>query len=492
MPAQAQAWLRVFATTMMACAVGGCTSISPALTESQVAGFAAYLSDELALTPEPLVQPLTVEEAVQRAVRYNHALRIKELEAALAEAKVRAQAGAMLPSIVAESDFYRRDRLQMSRSNASSTYSTSSDLRSISRDVTLSWNILDFGLSFVRARQGWDKALQQHEDANRVRARIVEETRSTYWRAAAVAALGPALAKLDREVADAVRLSRAAARDPQIDPLVPINYQRDILNTQRELKGLQTSLVGAMDQLKQSIGLPLIDQLPLAANRRFPKLELPTTTSADDIAVALRQRPEIRQHMYDLRVTADEVNSTILQMLPGVTLSRTFASDTNSHLLHSNWISWGSKIAGNLMDLARLPADLDAIDAQENFHRQSALAMAASVAMQIHIARARIALQMQAYRDAERFADVQRKLLGQVRATVVLNKIGRQALVREKLATLLAESRAMVAFADLHAAFAAYATAKGDPLIPERIIITNSWSPVDVKSIDPSKTSDED
>ena len=443
-------------------ALTGCAAISPPLVEPQVAGFAAHIADELAKLPAPLVGALSVDDAVRRAVLYNHSIRLKELEAALALAKVRAQAGSMLPNIVAESDYYRRDRPLMSHSNLAQTFSTSTDLRTISRDVAISWNILDFGLSFVRARQGLDKVLQQHEETKRVTARIVEETRSLYWRAVALERLRHALSRLDREVDAAVALAGAASLDRAIDPMISINYQRDILNSQRELNLLQTSLAGVTDQLKQSIGSPLAERLHLAPSRQRPRLSLPTVASSDDVAVALRQRPEIRQLMYDMRITADEVHVTILQLLPGVTLSKTFASDTNSFLLHPHWISWGSKIAGNLIDLVRLPADLDAIDAQQRVHRQNAIATAATIAMQVHVARARMAIQMRSYRDAERFAEVQRRLLYQVRASVELNKIGRQALAREKLATALAEIRALIAFADLHAAFAAYATARGD------------------------------
>ena len=185
--------------------------------------------------------------------------------------------------------------------------------------------------------------------------------------------------------------------------------------------------------------------------------------------------------MYDMRITDDEVNATVLQLLPGVTLSKTFASDSNSYLLHANWISWGTKIAGNLVDLVRLPSDLDAIDAQQRVHRQNALATAATIAMQVHVARTRIAVHLRAHRDAVHFAAVQRQLLGQVRTTVRLGRVGRQALAREKLATLLAEVRAIVAFADLHAAFAAYATAMGHPAAADRMVVANGWSRLEGK-----------
>jgi outer membrane protein TolC len=473
---------RMLVTMALCVTLAGCAAISPPLQEPQIAGFTAFLANDLSALPEPLLGALTVDDAVRRAVHYNQTIRAKEMEAALAEAKVRAQAGAMLPSIVAESDYYRRDRPLMSHSNLSSTFSTSTDLRTISRDVAISWNILDFGLSFVRARQGLDKALQQHEEVNRVKARIAEETRAVFWRAVALERLELAYSGLDGEVTAALAESRAALRDPLIDPMASINYQRDILNSWRELNGVRTSLAGASDQLKQSIGLTTIEKLHLNTSPT-PQATLPTTSSADDIALAFRQRSEIRLHMYDMRITEDEVNVTILQLLPDFTFRKTFASDTNSYLLHANWMSWGTRVAGNLMDLARLPTDLDLIDTQQRVHRQNALATAATIAMQVHVARARMAVHKRAHGDAVHFGEVQQQLLRQVRTSVRLGRVARQALAREKIATLLAEIRAIVAFADLHAAFAAYATAMGNPVTPDHTVVANDWHRLDVKRV---------
>jgi outer membrane protein TolC len=456
----------------MACAVGlaGCAALSPAVTESEVAGFTARLVEDFDATPEPLNGPLSIDDAVSRAVRFNHTIRAKELEAALAMAKVRVQGGAMLPSVVAESDYYGRDRPALSRSSQSAGYSTSSDLKSVSRDIALSWNILDFGLSYIRAKQGLDKAHQTQEDARRVTARIVEETRSIFWRAVALKKLTPAMAALDREVDEALRLSRQAEQGLQIDPMAQVTFQREMLNLQRDLNGLDVGLAGATDQLKAAIGMPMADRLHLNSDRKASKLPKIIDSADDDIRIALNQRPEIRQHIYDLRISEDEINATILQVLPGVTFSRTFTSDSNQFLLHGNWVSWGTRIAGNLVNLVRLPNDLDAIDAQMQAHRQNALATAATIVVQVHMARARIAVQKRAFRDAERYAEAQRHILQQVRATVKLGKVGQQALAREKLASLQAEVRAILAFADLHAAYAAYATARGDdPLLAESL-----------------------
>lgn len=449
---------------MVTAPLAGCTSLAPPVSELQVAELSSQLKSELEVVPQPVAGMLNVDAAVARAVRYNHAIRAKELEAAVATAKVVADTGAMLPSIVVDSEYYRRDSAPLTRSSLSTSYSTSVDTGTVSSDIALSWNILDFGLSLVRAKQGLDKAWQQAEEVRRVRARIIEETRSQFWRAVALEKLVPVEKRLKPEVDEAIRLSQRAARDLAVDPMAQVTFQRDLLNLQRDLDQLDLSLAGVAGQLKTSIGHPVDENLKLDDNRarvRLPKLE---ASADEDLRTALAQRPEIRQLMYDMRITEDEVKATLLRLLPGVTLTNTFATDSNSFLYNSNWVSWGTKIAVNLINLARLPADLNSIEADMQAHRQNALATAATIAMQVHVARARIAVQARAYRDAETYAKAQRGLLHLVDASVTAGKVGHQALAREKLATMLAEARVIVAFADLHAAYAAYATARGDDL----------------------------
>lgn len=457
----------LMAMPVLMSALTGCASVSAPVTEPQVASFAMRLSGRLAEQSEPVVFPLSVEEAVARALRYNPTIRARELEHAVAEAKVRADSMAMLPSLVGQSEYYRRDRPLLSHSSLSSTHSSSTDLSRVSRDITLSWNILDFGLAFVRARQGLDKARQQELETYRIKARIVEETRNIYWRTAALQYLGPEITRLDAEIDTALALARRASKDPDIDPTTAINLQRDILTLQRDLNQLHSSLAGTAAELAQLIGAPPGAHVRLAARRDRVNVVAPVSASDADIQMALRQRVEIRQALYDLRITEDEVDATILQALPGLTFSKSVSTDSNSYLQHAHWVSWATKLAGNLVDLARLPANLAVVDHQHALYRQTALATAATIAMQIHVARARLAVHIKAHRDAQRYASAQRDLVAQTLAAVRTGRAGEQVLVRERLALTLAEARSLLALADLHAAAAAYDTAMGTLRAPD-------------------------
>lgn len=475
---------KVVAVSVASVALCGCMAIQKPLTGPQVAGFAAELKEKIQVPAIEMMDVLTVDGAIAMAIDHNQDLRARELETVMSEAKVLVESGRLLPGIVAESRYYKRDRPQSSHSSQSPAYTTSSDLGSTSRDITLSWNILDFGLSYVRTKQGIDKVHQLREQTRLVGGRIAEETRTAFWRAVALEKMRPGLAGLAPEVDAAMALARQASQDSKIDPMPQITFQRELLGLQRELNQLHTSIAGAGDELRQLTGSQGVERLELDSSRNVSPSLVPSASADADIIRALNQRPEVRQHMYDLRITKDEIDATILQALPGVTLSQSFSSDSNSFLLNSNWISWGTKIAGNLMRLALVGADLEVVDSQARFQRQSALATAATIVMQVHVARARLAVQQQAHSDSERSATTQRQLLAQVQASVKSGKTGRQALTREKMETLLAEVRADLAFADLQGTLAGYATAIGElpnpafepsspVLVPPAMVVTN-------------------
>ena len=449
--------VRTLIGSLMLC-LGGCGS-SAELPSADLVVLTGALATSVRTIEEPITGPLDIHDAVARAIKYNATIRSQELIAALAEAKARAQSISLLPSVVAESELYGRSKPALSRSNLSSTYSTSSEVRTIASDLTLSLNILDFGLSYLRTEQAADKAEKEREEVRRVTLKVIEDTRSTYWRAVVHDSL---IARLDRVRPDVERMlaaSGAAARDINIDPLVSLNYERDVLNLQRELNQLRTSLVGAKEQLKQLMGVPQDVTIQLLPADRV--LKLAEGPIERDVLGALESRHEIRQVMHDMRITDKEVHATLLQLLPGISLSRGVAHDTNSFLLNASWVTLGAKVAWNLINLAHLPRDLDVVEAQQRINRQQAMAIAVAIAMQVYVSRSRIEAHRHAARDASVFADMQKRMLRQVRSATTVGTVALQALTKERLATLLAEVRSDLARADLHAAAASYFTAIG-------------------------------
>ncbi len=459
--------LRVLVLAGSVQALAACAALAPPLDPQEVASFTVELESELAMTDAALAEDMTVDMAVKLAVQRNRSIRAKELEAALAQAKVMVESGAMLPSAMAEANYSHRNRPQLSRSSGSSTYSSSSDDDSRTKDITLGWNILDFGLSYVRSRQALDLARKQEEDSRRAAHEIADETTKAFWRAVAYRTLAPGMSALEAEVRESLRLTEVAAKDKAIDPLDPIGLQRDLLDVQREVVDQLVFLAGAEEELKNLLGAPPGRDLSLDGTVMLDTRSTIAPYATEDVTAALRQRPEIRQHMYDLRIGEAEVYAKILEALPGINLTRSYSSDANPYLFDGNWVSWGASIAGDLVRLARLKDDLEVVESQERFDRQLALAAAATIVMQVHVSRAKVAVNEHAYRLAAQSADVQHRLLRHTQGAVKAGKLGKQRLVREKLETVLADVRVILALADYQSALAGYARTRGDDVVRE-------------------------
>ena len=119
-------------------------------------------------------------DVYKRQIKYNQDIRVEQLGIALGIAQTNLRSADMLPGVVAGTDYFGRNNLALSRSNVSSVYSTSSDQNNVSSNISLSWNILDFGLSYVRAQQAADKVMYQVEQRRRAVGRIIEAVSYTH------------------------------------------------------------------------------------------------------------------------------------------------------------------------------------------------------------------------------------------------------------------------------------------------------------------------
>jgi outer membrane protein TolC len=448
-----------FSPTLVLALVGlqvmpGCASMRAQLTQNDVAAFSSDIAQAAAYQAEPINGAIDVYDAIARAIKYNTDIRVKELEVTVAEADARLQNASLLPNLVADSSYYSRDGNR-------SGYNALPNSPGLSNGLSLSWDILDFGLSCVRAGQSADKALYHAEDLRRTALRIAEETRLAYWRAVALERLNRRLAAIDPEINAALKASDLEAKDPAMDPIAALSVSRDILTSQREINQLRAGLSGSLEQLKQLINVPPGQSVKLKDSRRTEFQTHRLLDTGEAVSIALENRAEVRQLMYQLRITDDEVNAQLLQVLPGVSLQTGLTNASLTTVSSANWIGWGAKAAWHLMNLLRLPVSMDAIDSQKELLRQQALAMAVSISMQVHIASAQYGLERQSLSDSERLLSVQKQLERHESAAAAVGQASGQSLAKERIATVLADARRGLAYAGLESAYGTYLTSLG-------------------------------
>ena len=149
--------------------------------------------EQFTANQEEITQPVTLYDAMARAIKYNLDYKVELYEEALRSSESDLSNLDMLPRLVANAGFSDRDNFSGSSSSAllgsntvgeeSLVSSTSSERDVFDSDLTLSWDVLDFGLSYVRAKQSADAVLIANERKRRVANRIIEDVRTAYWRA---------------------------------------------------------------------------------------------------------------------------------------------------------------------------------------------------------------------------------------------------------------------------------------------------------------------
>lgn len=463
-----------FLLTALACGfamtIAGCAVRPEPISPSQSIVFTENRIERIHAQQEKVAGAISLHEAMARAIKFNLDTRVEQAQAALRLKELDLSHYKMLPALVAGSGFTGRDNLSASSSQSISTGrqsvepSTSSEKSLLSSDLTFSWNILDFGLSYVRAQQLADEALIAEETRRRVANRVIEDVRTAYWRAVTAERLASRMRGLEAQVQGALRDTRRQFNDVHVNPVTALSYERDLVEVRRQIQQVDSDLAVAKSQLAALMNLTPGTPYRLVDSRAA---SVPTLkkTPAEMLRIALNNRPEMREVQYRMRINEKETTAALLELLPGAQLYIGGNYDSNKFLFNNNWLGYGAKASWNLLKIVQFPARKASIEAQEVMLDERSMALTMAIMTQVHVSRARYAL---AYRDLSTAADmlnVQNSLLAQIRSQIAVDRSGSQLLIKEELNTLLAEVRFDLAHAQLQNAFASVYGALGlDPV----------------------------
>ena len=454
----------------LAAVLSGCAIQPEALTQDEMVSFAEANLNALAADQEPISGPVSLYEAMARALKYNLDFRVERMKQALAMGDAELKSWDMLPSLVAKAGYSGRSNEPGGSSEniitgaQSLAPSKSTEKETLTANLQFSWDILDFGLSYVRAQQAADKALIAQERTRKVVNRIIEDVRASFWRAASAQRLNSAMRRLRKRVRKALANTRRQSRSRQTEPLAALTYERELVSIKRQLAELQRDLHTAKAQLALLMNVAPGTSFTLAVPRRRPTGLKIGKDPQRLIAIALQNRPELREQAYRLRINVKEADAAVLELLPGINLYAGLDWDSNKYLYNNHWVSWGAKAAWNLFRVFRYPARQRVIKAREEVIKAQAQALAMAIIAQVHISRVRYLYQRHVFRSAHEYFDVQRRILNQIRAAAMNEVASEQSLIREQMNTVLAAVKYDVAYADLQNAIAnVYASLGLDP-----------------------------
>lgn len=433
--------------------LSGCAVTPEPVTLQERLDYANDKQARLTTDQEPINGKIDLYEATARALKYNLDAKVEVMQRAVRLSDLNLANYALLPELTASSGYAARNNYQGSTSrslltgNQSLEPSTSSERETIASDLSFSWNVLDFGLSYVRAHQVADEALIAEETRRKVVARIVEDVRTAYWRAVAGERLVGRLRLLERRVKSALRNSRLLAEQSQTAPLAALTYQRELIGIRREIDTLEGELSVAKAQLAALMNVPATTDFSLVLTPHGPtEVEF---SQAELISIALTHRPELAEQALRGRINEKEATAALLSLLPGLQLYTSANTDTNVFLYNGEWINWGAKASWNVLRAFQYPLQKQQIDDKQALLDQQALALTMAIMTQVHVSHIRYRHALSELKTARDYNDVQRRILQQVRAQSEAGRMSEQALIREEMNALLSEAKRDLAYAAL-------------------------------------------
>lgn len=439
----------------------GACAITPApLTQVELSTTAERLKRDVAVDQEPVTAPIDLYEAMARALKYNLDYKVSMMEEALKSREMDLASYDMLPQLVANAGYAGRNNfsgassLSLISGRQSLEPSTSSEKDIFAADLSLSWDVLDFGLSKIRAEQAADQTLIAQERRRKVAGRVIEEVRTAYWRAVSSQRLLEKLGELEASVQETLDNSERLAERRLSAPLTALTYQRELIDIQANIRQLQRELVISKAQLGALMNLE--PGTPFALVMPDRGVAMPTVNYASDdmMLSAIRNRPELREVAYLQRINTKELDAAALSALPSLRGFIGLNYDSNDFLYNGNWLNYGARASWNLLNLFRLPAQKRAIGAEADLIRQRELALAMAVMTQVHVARAQFNHRILELDTASRGYNVQNKIMRQIDSGFRAGAMSKQTMLREEMNTLVSEVKYDISYAEAQNAYA--------------------------------------
>lgn len=455
---------------LMSAAFAGCAIQPQALSPDERQATLKADRSEMYQQQDPVQGPITLDEAMARAIKYNLDHRVKLMEEALSQRQLKLSRTDLLPKLALSAGYAGRDNELASSSrsvlsgNQSLEPSTSTDKNHSTGDLSLSWNVLDFGVSYYGAHQQADRVLVAEERRRKVLHLLMQQTRQAWWQAAGAQQLEARIEPVLKLARQALDDSRQVEVEKLRSPIEALTYQRQLLDIVRQLEAVRDELAQAKPRLASIMNLPPGEPFSVAvgATLAVPSVSLPVSAMEE---AAMLRRPELVEAQYNERISLLETRRALARLLPGLELSLGQHYDSNSFLTNHRWGDVGLRVSWNLFNVLNADTIRGVAQTQLDLARQQRLALSMAVLTQVHVARLDYLGRLKQYQLTDDLNKVEQRILQYTRNAASANSQGKLEEVRASAAAMMSELRLYQTYGSLQGAYGQLVATLGlDPL----------------------------
>ena len=175
-----------WAAAAAALLLAGCSMNPVKVTPDEIAERVRNDQAQMYKDQVPVSGRISYSDALARALKYNLDYRLKLMESTLARGLLDVSAADLLPKLTTDAGYNNRSNdsggtsIGIEDRVISLRPSTSEERSHYYGRATLSWNALDFGLSYYRAKQAGDEVNIADERRRKILQNIVQDVRNAY------------------------------------------------------------------------------------------------------------------------------------------------------------------------------------------------------------------------------------------------------------------------------------------------------------------------
>ncbi len=419
-----------------------------------------------------VVKPVTLNDALRYADRYNIDVWVAARERQFQSELVTHALLKLLPELRVGGESSRRSEYDAARSvslqsgeeSLEPSYSAEKDVRRW--NISTTWSMIDFGISFFRMRQQASREQIAAERERRLRQNLALEVTRAYWQAVTARAVARRADCVDAEVIGTLEGLRAEMEARTISEVEGLQRETALLEQQEELQRYRRAYLSARAELATLMGLPPGTLLTLAEvdlSVEPPPIELDLSELEWE---ALRSRPELYEKDLEVAISRDEARVTLAQMFPNLSLFWRYEGDRNRYLFFDEWQQAGMNVSWNLLALPAQWQQHRALELQTDLIGKRRMAVAVAILTQLHLAAIDCAQADEEHRLRRDIAEKHQRLLAAMAAAAEEGTSHAGQTLEHKLKQIKAQARSLGSLANLMIARARVENTVGRNLVP--------------------------
>ncbi len=405
---------------------------------------------------EPVIDgPLTLEDAIEYAIKFNLEAAITKLERDIQEEAAVGAKLKMLPSLTLGGELGYRDKYNASFSEpligeeGFQAFNYSRDKATRKFDLELSWNLLDFGISYYQQRQAFNRFRISEQIRRRVIQNLKLDVTKTFWQMqVSRAAMQIADRLIDRlQKREKILLNQIETR---------LVSEIDVLETTTALSEMKMKMSGFEQEFqkhkhKLATLMGLTKQLdfelaPVDFSFAIEKMDINLKALETE---ALHQRPELYEQDLKELITVDEARITVTKMAPNASIFYRFNYDADSHLFYNDWHDVGLKLSFDLLSIPYKKSRQREVIKTQELIKKSRLSIAAAILTQLNIAVVDYEYTIQRYGQTKDIESKREQLMEGRRRHAKLGNGKIEDVLKSEGRHLFSQVRSLSTYADL-------------------------------------------